>query len=159
MRMVYQTLVLVRNILILKRINESDINSNVVAYTDLTGGNIMTGFFKIKALSDYNTITHEFESKHDLIINVDAIAAIESYVNTKMDPDFNKDKYLGIRIIGSNDVYVIDGYLYDTDWILTACKNAQYQNLKDALGFNHKRFSRVGYENVYEILRDIARGE
>lgn len=115
----------------------------------------MTGFFKIKALSDYNIITHEFESKHDLIINVDAIAAIESYVNTKMDPDFNKDKYLGIRIIGSNEVYVIDGYLYDLDWILKECKNAQRQNLKDALGFKHCH--RANYEDVYDLLRDIAR--
>lgn len=117
----------------------------------------MTGFFKIKALSDYNILTHEFESKHDLIVNVDSIATIESYVNTDMDPNFEKDRYIGLRITGTNNVYVIDGYLYNTDWILTACKNAQRRNLKDALGF--KTYHSCNYEDVYELLRDIVRGE
>jgi hypothetical protein len=116
----------------------------------------MTGFFKIKALRDYNIITHEFESKHDLIINVDAIATIESYVDIKMDPDFDKNRYLGIRLTGTNDVYVIDSNMYDFEWILKECKNAQRQNLKDALGF--KPCARANYEDVYDLLRDMARG-
>lgn len=116
----------------------------------------MTGFFKILVLSDYNILTHEFESKHDLIVNVDAIATIESYVNIKMDPDFDKNRYLGIRLIGTNDVYVIDGNMYDINWILQACKNAQYENLKDALGFKYSRDNYINYRDVYELLRQIA---
>lgn len=116
----------------------------------------MTGFFKIEALSDYNIITHEFESKHDLIVNVDSIATIESYVNTDIDPAFEKDRYIGLRITGTNNVYVIDGYLYDINWILKECKNAQYQNLRDALGFKYSRDNYINYEDVYEILRHLA---
>lgn len=116
----------------------------------------MTGFFKIQVLSDYNIATHEFERTHDLIVNVDSIATIESYVNTDMDPDFEKDRYIGLRIIGTNNVYIIDSHVYDTNWILKECKNAQYQNLRGALGFKYSRDSYINYEDLYELLRHIA---
>lgn len=116
----------------------------------------MTGFFKIQVLSDYNIATHEFERTHDLIVNVDSIATIESYVNTDMDPDFEKDRYIGLRITGTNNVYIIDSHVYDTNWILKECKNAQYQNLRGALGFKYSRDNYINYEDVYEILRCLA---
>lgn len=116
----------------------------------------MTGFFKIQVLSDYNIATHEFERTHDLIVNVDSIATIESYVNTDMDPDFEKDRYIGLRITGTNNVYIIDSRVYNTNWILNACKGAQYQNLKDALGFKYSRDGHINYDDVYDLLRTIA---
>ena len=64
----------------------------------------MTGFFKIKALSDYNIITHEFESKHDLIINVDKLGVektteyIVNFVNKYTKPcDFFAENRRGIK--------------------------------------------------------------
>lgn len=116
----------------------------------------MTGFFKIQIMSDYNVITHEFTRTHDLIVNVDSIATIEAYVNTDMDPEMEKDRYIGLRITGTNNVYVIDGHMYSPDWILEACKNAQYQNLKDALGFKYSRDGHSNYNDVYDLLRTIA---
>lgn len=90
----------------------------------------MNSFVTLNVLSEYDKETHTFKKSNTIIINVNAIAAVENFSGHKClhDDGFDDSRYIGIRLMATNDVYVVDKNEHSFEDIVQKITDAQRSN-------------------------------
>lgn len=90
----------------------------------------MNGFIRVNVLSDYDKETHTFNKSHPTIININAIAAIENFTGREClnDDGIDVSRYIGIRLMGTTSVYVVDKNEHSFEDIAQEITAAQRSN-------------------------------
>ena len=90
----------------------------------------MNCFIQLNVLSDYDNETHTFKNSNDIIININAIAAVENFTGRTClhDKEFDDSRYIGIRLMATNNVYVVDKREHSFEDIVQKITDAQRSN-------------------------------
>jgi vacuolar-type H+-ATPase subunit F/Vma7 len=90
----------------------------------------MNGFIKLNVLTDYDKETHTFTKSHPIIININAIAAVENFTGRESlnDDGIDVSRYIGIRLMGTTSVYVVDKNEHSFEDIVQKITDVQRSN-------------------------------
>lgn len=90
----------------------------------------MISFITLNVLSDYDKETHTFNRSNTIIININAIAAVEDFIGSLClkDDGFDDSRYIGIRLMATSDAYVVDKREHSFEDIVQKITDAQRSN-------------------------------
>lgn len=90
----------------------------------------MNGFITLNVLSDYDKETHTFKQSNPIIININAIAAVENFTGREClnDDGIDVSRYIGIRLMGTTSVYAVDKNEHSFEDIVQKITDAQRSN-------------------------------